>query len=300
LRLPARSIEGTAGPTALRGIAFALIAWLLFASMDAGSKLLAEGYSIIQILWIRFLSQAVIAAWLAARHGAVAGLRTRHLWLQSLRSLILVVEIGLFILAITVLPLANAHAIFAVTPLLVTALSVPILGERVGWRRWSAIGVAFLGMLIILRPGFGAINPMALVALLASCLFALYQVLTRIVSRHDPPMTTLFYTALIGAVGLSVIGPFHWDWPDARGWALFAVVACLGSSGHFLLIKALQLTPASVLQPFSYTVLVWATIVGFVVFGSLPDWPTVLGAAVIVGSGLYTLYRERRRTAVAD
>jgi drug/metabolite transporter (DMT)-like permease len=297
---PASAIDGVARATVARGIAFALLAWLLFASMDAGSKLLAEGYSIIQILWVRFLSQAVIAGWLAARHGLVAGLRTRHVWLQSLRSLILVIEIGLFILAITVLPLANAHAILAVTPLLVTALSVPILGERVGWRRWSAIGVAFFGMLIILRPGFGTMHPMALVALSCALMFAIYQVLTRMVGRDDPPMTTLFYTALVGAIGLTAVGPFYWSWPDARGWALFAMVACLGSSGHFMLIKALQLAPASVLQPFSYTVLVWATIVGFVVFGSLPDWPTVLGAAIVVASGLYTFYRERRRTSVAD
>jgi len=298
---PASAMEDrVARATVARGIAFALFAWLLFASMDAGSKLLAEGYSIIQILWVRFLSQAVIAGWLAGRHGLVAGLRTRHVWLQSLRSLILVVEIGLFILAITVLPLANAHAILAVTPLLVTALSVPILGERVGWRRWSAIGVAFLGMLIILRPGFGAMQPMALVALSCAVMFATYQVLTRMVGRDDPPMTTLFYTALVGAVGLSLIGPLYWDWPDAGGWALFAMVAGLGSSGHFMLIKALQLAPASVLQPFSYTVLVWATIVGFVVFGSLPDWPTVLGASIIVASGLYALYRERKRAAVED
>jgi drug/metabolite transporter (DMT)-like permease len=297
VRVGATSIEGTAGTAALRGIAFALVAWLLFASMDAGSKLLAEGYSIIQILWVRFLSQAVIAGWLAARHGVVAGLRTRHVWLQSLRSLILVVEIGLFILAITVLPLANAHAILAVTPLLVTALSVPLLREQVGWRRWSAIGVACVGMLIILRPGLGAMQPMALVALLCALMFAIYQVLTRMVGRDDPPMTTLFYTALIGAIGLSLIGPFYWEWPDGRGWALFALVACLGSSGHFLLIKALQLAPASLLQPFSYTVLVWATIVGFVVFDNLPDWPTVLGAGIIVASGLYTLYRERKRAS---
>jgi drug/metabolite transporter (DMT)-like permease len=296
----ASAIDGVARATVARGIAFALLAWLLFASMDAGSKLLAEGYSIIQILWVRFLSQALIAGWLAACHGLVLGLRTRHVWLQSLRSLILVVEIGLFILAITVLPLANAHAILAVTPLLVTALSVPILGERVGWRRWSAIGVAFVGMLIILRPGFGAMHPMALVALSCALMFALYQILTRMVGRDDPPMTTLFYTALVGAIGLTAVGPFYWSWPDARGWALFAMVAGLGSSGHFLLIKALQLAPASVLQPFSYTVLVWATIVGFVVFGSLPDWPTMLGASIIVASGLYALYRERKRAAVQD
>ena len=263
--------------------------------MDAGSKQLAESYSIIQILWVRFIALTVIAAWLARRQGGNAALHTRRFWLQSARSLLLVVEIGLFILTITVLPLAEAHAIVAVTPLLVTALSVPLLGEQVGIRRWSAIGVACVGMLIILRPGFGAVHPMALVALLCASMFALYQILTRIVSRDDPPMTTLFYTALVGVIGLTIIGPFSWTPPDPFGWALFGLVALLGAGGHFLLIKALQLAAASVLQPYSYTMLIWATVVGFAVFGNLPDLATVLGAAVIAASGIYTFARERAR-----
>ena len=294
---PVRALERPSGTATGRGIACALTAWLLFASMDAGSKLLAEGYPIVQILWVRFLSQLVIAAWLASRTQGWRGLRTRRLGLQSLRSAILVVEIGLFILSITVLALAEAHAILAVAPLLVTALSVPLLGEQVGIRRWSAIGVAFIGVLIILKPGFGVMQPMALVALLCAVMWSIYQILTRIVSRSDPPYTTFFYTALLGAIGLSVIGPFTWHPPDARGWGLFAMVAVLGASGHFLLIKALQLAPASVLQPFSYTVLVWATLVGFLVFGNLPDLTTILGASIVVASGLYTLARERQRGA---
>lgn len=285
---PARAGKASAG------IACALAAWLLFAGMDGASKLLAEGYSIIQILWVRYLTLVVIAAWLAYRHGGNAAFRTRHFWLQSARSAILVTEIGLFILTITVLPLAGAHAILAVTPLIVTALSVPLLGEQVGVRRWSAIGVAFVGVLIILRPGLGVMHPMALLALLCSAMFALYQILTRIVSRADPPLTTLFYTALVGVIGLSVIGPFYWTTPDVAGWALFALVAVLGAGGHYLLIKALQLAPASTLQPFSYTILIWATVVGFLVFGNLPDGGTVIGAVVIAASGIYTFARERR------
>jgi drug/metabolite transporter (DMT)-like permease len=119
-------------------------------------------------------------------------------------------------------------------------------------------------------------------------------VLTRVVSRTDPPLTTLFYTALIGAVALTVIGPFYWRAPDAQGWALLVLVAALGAGGHYLMIKALQLAPASVLQPFAYTVLVWATLVGFTVFGNLPDRSTVVGALIIVASGLYAFSRERR------
>jgi drug/metabolite transporter (DMT)-like permease len=261
--------------------------------MDAGSKLLAEQYSIIQILWVRFLSLLAVSGWLAVRQSR-RGLITRRFWLQSLRSLMLMVEMGLFILTITVLPLADVHAILAISPLIVTALSVPLLGEKVGIRRWAAVGVASLGMLIILRPGLAAMHPMALVALSCACMWSLYQVLTRIVSRTDPPLTTLFYTALIGAVALTLIGPFYWRTPDGRGWALFALVAVLGAGGHYLLIKALQLAPASLLQPFAYTVLVWATLVGFLMFGNLPDLPTVGGALIIVASGLYAFARERR------
>jgi drug/metabolite transporter (DMT)-like permease len=248
-----------------RGIACALTAWLLFACMDAGSKLLAADYSIIQILWVRFLSLLAVSGWLAARHGS-SGLITRRFWLQSLRSLMLMVEIGLFIWTITILPLADTHAILAISPLIVTALSVPLLGEKVGLRRWTAVGVASIGMLIILRPGLGAMHPMAAVALLCACMWSLYQVLTRIVSRTDPPLTTLFYTALIGALALTAIGPFYWRTPDAEGAALFALVA----------------VPA------------WATLIGFLVFGNLPDLLTVAGAAIIVASGLYTFARERR------
>jgi drug/metabolite transporter (DMT)-like permease len=301
-RSASRSASELAGAPAVpaatgRGIACVLAAWLLFACMDAGSKQLAADYSIVQILWLRFASLLAIAAWLARRRGGQTPFRTRHFWLQGARSLLLVVEIGLFILTITRLPLANAHAILAVTPLLVTALSVPLLGERVGLRRWVAIGVAFVGMLIILRPGLGVVHPMAPLALLCASMFALYQILTRIVGRDDPPMTTLFYTAVIGTCGLTLIGPFFWTAPDARGWALFALVACLGAGGHFLLIKALQLAPASVLQPFSYTTLIWATGIGFLVFGNLPDLATVAGATIIAASGIYSFARERRRTA---
>jgi drug/metabolite transporter (DMT)-like permease len=298
-RTPGPAVGRAAAPAASRGIAFVLVAWLLFAGMDAGSKLLAEHYSIIQILWVRFVSLAVIAAWLARRQSGSGALRTRHFWLQSLRSLLLVTEIGLFILTITVLPLAETHAILAVTPLIVTALSVPLLGERVGVRRWSAIGVALIGVLIILRPGLGAVHPIALVALLCALMFALYQILTRIVSRVDPPLTTLFYTALVGVGGLTLIIPFYWITPDVAGWALFGLVAALGASGHFLLIKALQLAPASTLQPFSYTILIWATLMGFLVFGNLPDLLTVAGAIVIASSGIYAFARERRLHAAS-
>jgi drug/metabolite transporter (DMT)-like permease len=276
-----------------RGVGYALAAGLLFACMDAASKKLGQDYPVLQILWVRFLPLALISAWLAARQH-VRGLVTRHFWLQSLRSLLFVTEIGVFVFAIRILPLADAHAMMAVAPLLVTALSVPLLGEQVGIRRWTAVGIAFVGVLIILRPGFAALEPVALLPLLAAAMWALYQVLTRIVTRRDPPLTTLFYSVIFGTVGLTLLVPFVWRAPDALAWALLAFAAITGACGHYLLIMALQLTPAAVLQPLSYMVLVWATLVGFVVFGDLPDGPTVLGAAIIVASGLYVVARERR------
>lgn len=276
-----------------RGILCAIAATLLFASVDAASKKLGQDYPVIQILWVRFLPLALISAWLAVRQHP-RGLRSARVWLQTLRSLLFVVEVGIFILAISILPLADAHAVLAVAPLIVTALSMPLLGEQVGIRRWTAVVVAFLGVLIILRPGFGVLDPVALLPLVAAFLWGLYQVLTRLVTRTDPPMTTLFYTVIIGAIGLTVLVPFVWRTPDALGWSLLTFAAAAGAGGHYLLIMALQLTPAVVLQPLWYLVLVWATLVGFVVFGDLPDWATVLGATIVVASGLYVVARERR------
>lgn len=297
------SVEGAFRPgaagaqgSAARGIVTVLVAWLMLACMDAGSKLLAEDYPIVQILWVRFVLLAAFAFWFTRRSAGIAGLRTRHLALQTARAVLLTVEIGLFIYAITVLPLASAHAIFAITPLLITALAVPLLGERVGARRWAAVGVAFLGVLVILRPDQGVIHPMSLIVLICAVMFALYQILTRMVSRNDPPPVTLFYTAALGAAGLTIIGPFFWVWPDAAGWALLLLVAFLGGGAHFLLIKALQQVPASVLQPFGYTIMLWATVVGFLVFGNLPDLWTIAGGTIIAASGVYAFARERLRS----
>jgi drug/metabolite transporter (DMT)-like permease len=276
-----------------RGIGYALAAGLLFACMDAASKTLIQTYPLLQILWVRFLPLALISAWLAVRKNG-RGLTTRHLWLQGLRSLLFVTEIAVFISAMRVLPLADAHAILAVAPLIVTALSVPMLGEQVGARRWTAVAVAFVGVLIILQPGVGVFEPYALLPLLAAAMWALYLVLTRIVGRSDPPLTSLFYAAFLGAIGLTLLVPFVWRAPDPGGWLLLMLVAVLGACGHYLLITALQLTPAATLQPLSYMMIVWATITGFLVFGDVPDWPTVLGAAIIVASGLYVVARERR------
>lgn len=287
----------SAAPGHARGIALAIAAMVVFASQDGLTKHLAQTYAVAQILWVRYAFFALFALWMTRSAGPRESLRSASPALQILRSVLLVAEIGMFVLAIRWLPLADTHAIMALTPLLVTALSVPLLGERVGLRRWSAVGVGFAGMLLILRPGMGALHPAAFFALGSAAMYACYIALTRKVSLADHSGTTLIYTALVGAAVMTLIGPFHWQWPDASGWAFLLTLAVTGATGHFLFIKALEAAPASVLQPFGYTVLVWATIIGYVFFGNLPDAPTVAGALVIVASGLYTIHREHVRSA---
>lgn len=293
------SIDRTRPPEAVQnsnplGIGIAVTGWLTLACMDAGSKILAASYPVVQILWFRYLLFIVVAYWLVKRLGRSVDLRPS--WLQISRGLLLVIQMGLLVFAFSQMALADVQAILAVTPLLVTAFSAPLLGERVGVRRWAAVGVAFIGMLVILRPGINVLQPITLLVLLSALLGALYLILTRLAGRTDPPEVSLFWVAVTGLVVLSAAVPFFWRVPtNAADWALLFLVAVLGIIGHFCLIKAFQLAEASVLQPYIYTGLIGAIVVGYVVFDDLPDLPTIIGAAIIVASGLYVLARERRR-----
>lgn len=273
---------------------------MIFACQDAVTKLLVQDYAAAQILWVRYVMFAAFALVLARRKRPLAHvLRSTRPWLQITRSLFIVVEIGLFILAVRLLPLADAHALLATTPLIVTAVSAAFLGEAVGIRRWSAVLVGFAGVLVILRPGAGVFDIGSLWALLAAFLFAGYQAMTRVVSRSDDGETSLLYMAVVGVVAMTCVGPWFWVPPTPLAWLGLTAIAVTGTAGHLLLIRALECAPASVLQPFNYTQLVWATLVGFVVFGDFPDAWTIAGAAVVVASGLYTIYRERIRKGAA-
>ena len=283
--------------TAARGIVLILAANLGFAGMDAVSKTLTMEYSVAQILWVRFAFFAAFASVLALRRGGgvLRQFRTERPAFQVARSALLVAEIGCFILAFRYMPLAETHSIGAVFPLVITALSALWLGEAVGIRRWTAVCIGFFGMLVILRPGLAVFEPIALLPLAGAIGFAVYQVMTKVLSRTDSMETILLYTGWVGFAIMTFIGPFYWTWPDARGWGLLMLAGLLGSIGHMTVIKALEIAPASVLQPFNYTLLVWATGIGFLVFGDLPDFWTVLGASIIVTSGLYVWWRERVR-----
>jgi len=282
-----------------RGIVLAILAMMVFATQDAVTKYLAQSYSAPQIVWIRYLLFSVFALILATRQRPLRMvLSSRRPILQIVRSLIIVAEIAIFVVAVRVLPLADAHALLATTPLMVTALSALFLGEAVGIRRWAAVGMGFVGVLVILRPGLTVLQPGALLALGAAFLFAVYLVLTRVI-RTDDGETSLLYMALVGAAVMTLLGPAYWTWPTPAHWAWLVALSITSSLGHFLLIKALAAAPASTLQPFNYMLLVWATITGYVVFGHFPDAWTVTGAAIVVASGLYTILRERRLAAEA-
>ena len=283
---------GAAGrPTA--GIASMVAAMCLLASMDATAKWLVADYAIAQILLLRFCVFLLLALVLAAREGFAASLRSRRPGLQLVRCLVMLAEIYVFVWAFSLLPLADVHGIAALSPLLAMALAVPLLGERVGWQRWVAVAVGFAGVAMIVRPGAGVMGPAAAVPLCAALLWALLQVLIRKVGLVDSVATTSLYSAAVAAAVTAATAPFVWRPPDAEGWGLMLLAGALGSLGHLLLFRALQLAPASALQPFGYALVAWAAVMGFAVFGEFPDGWTLAGIAVVVASGLFAFNRER-------
>lgn len=280
-----------------RGILWMLLAIFLFVSMDATAKYLSQSYPVAQVVWARYVFHVLVVA--LALHGRVPRLlRSERLGLQLVRSLLLVATTGCFFLALSVMPLANASAMMLVAPLIVTGLSVPLLGEPVGLRRWLAVVVGFSGALLILKPGLGAFDWWALLPLLAASVYALYQIATRVLAHSDPPETTILYTGLVGALVASAVVPWYWQAPDAAGWATMAVVGTIGGASQFALIKAFHSAPAAVVSPFGYSNMVWATLYGLVLFGEFPGAGTLTGAGVLIASGLYVWYRERVRKGV--
>ncbi|MCS6878889.1 MAG: DMT family transporter [Geminicoccaceae bacterium] len=292
-RLSARPL---AAPSELAGIGLAVAAMACFGAMDALSKLLVTDYPVPLVLWLRHLLALPLALLTLGPAVVRSGWRSARPGLQVARAALLVTEIGIVFFCFRALPLADVHAVLAVTPLVVTALSVPLLGERVGWRRWAAVAVGFLGVLVIIRPGLSVVHPASLLAVLAATMYALYNVLTRMVGTLDPPHTSFLWQSVVSAALLSLIGPFFWTPLAPRAWAQLLGLAALGASGHYLLVRALAHAPAVVIQPFSYTMLVWAVVMGYLVFGDFPDLWTITGALVVVAAGCYAAWREYVRS----
>ena len=279
--------------SSMQGITWHVMGMLLFGSMDAVSKYLTTLLPVPEILWVRYLFFAFFGFVLAIYLGGFKALQTKILIIQILRGLALVGEIILFTYSFRYLPLADAHVMAATVPLIVLALAVPILGEKVGFRRWLAVVIGFLGILIILRPGFDEWNPILILPLLGALGFAVYLVLTRMAARHDSVGTSAFFTGIVGFIVLSFMVPAQWEVPTVQEWGWLIVASILGLVAHISIMKGLTLSEASALQPFNYIVLVWATFLGFVVFDDIPDLITCAGAGVIVASGLYAWNRER-------
>lgn len=284
----------SASPASIRrGILWIVLASILFAIMNAAAKFLYTTYPIGEVLWARYFFHSVLLVVLL-RHRLFATMKTVNPGVQIARSFLLFLTSAGFFAGLYFIPLAEASAIMFTAPILVTVLSIPLLGEHVGPRRWAGVAVGFAGALIITRPGFGALHVAAFLPICGSFCYAAYQILTRSISTSDGPMTAFAYAGLVGIVATSAALPFFWVTPDATGWFLMAVVGLLGGTGHFLVIKGLAAAPASIASPFGYAILIWVTLYGYFIFDQLPDPWTVLGALLIVGAGLYIFHREQR------
>lgn len=281
----------------LLGIGLTLAAMFAFAVMDGLGKVISASVAIPQILLIRFAVFAAVVVTLLRWQGqSVRAIATSaRPGLQFVRALVLIVEAATFMIAFRMMALADVHAIAAASPLIVVVLSMLVLGDRVGPRRIAAVLVGFVGVLMIVRPGFEKLELPVLVSLFAACLWGTYQIFVRLCGRFDRSETTTLWTALVGLGASSVIGPAVWTWPTALEWAGLIAIAVLGALAHVMMIKAISVAEPTILQPYSYTMFVWAIVVGYLLFGDLPDRWTLSGAAVIIASGLYVWHRERRR-----
>ncbi len=283
----------------VRAIAFIAVGMTFFGLSDALAKLLVADLPVFEVVWARYTFHFVFLFVLLRPKSLRRLVRTRHPRLQFIRSAMHFMAAFCAFLALRYLPLAEATAIAFLWPLLACVLSVPILGERVGRWRWAAIFVGLAGALIIIRPGLGVVHWAAFLALGMAAAYAAYHVLTRRVGAADPFMTSLFYMGTVGVVVTTATLPFIWMPPDQTQWLLLATLGLSGATSHFCVIQALQNAAASTLAPFGYIHLVSATLLGYVIFDALPDGPTIVGALIIVLSGLFLFYRERVRTREA-
>jgi len=265
-----------------------------FVLMDATAKYLSQWYPVPGIVWARYcINLAMLLAWLAAR-GELKRIRTARPGIQLARGFLLAAATSLYFTSLKVLPLADAAAIAFVLPLFVAALAVPLLGERLDASRTIAIFIGLAGALIIVRPGTDLFTPYALLPVAMALCNALYQVLTRKIAGEEHPLTSLIWGAIVGAVLLSATAPVYWVTPQvAWHWVLLGVIGLLASVGHYLLIRAYDFASATLLAPYTYTAIVWAILLGFFLFGNLPDGWSVAGMGVIVISGMFLATRQR-------
>lgn len=277
------------------GILMMVTTTFIFAVQDGISQHLAREYNVFMVVMIRYWFFAAFVMTVASRKagGLMAAAATEQPYVQAFRGVLLAAEICVMVAAFTFLGLVESHAVFACYPLLIAALSGPVLGERVGWRRWVAIGVGFIGVIIILEPGFGVFRPEAAIAVVSALMFALYGLLTRYVARKDSAATSFFWTGTTGAVAMTCVGIWFWEPMSQSNWIWMGALCITGALGHFTLIKCYEVAEASAVQPFAYLQLVFASIIGVTIFSETIRTNVAIGAALIVAAGLFTLWRQR-------
>lgn len=287
-------MTGSRNPTL--GIWLMVAAVATFAAQDAFAKHLAATYSTLMVIMIRYWVFAGFVTALALRRpeGPRAAIRSTRLSAHLVRSVLLVAEICLIVWGYTQIGLINSMAVFSVCPLLIVALSGPILGERIIWQRWVAVAAGLVGVLVILRPGMGVFSWAALLPLAAAFLFALYSVLTRLTTRDEPAFPAFFWPGVIGAVLMTGLGLPHLKPMEPLDMGFLAAYCALSILSHWLLLKCYEQVEASRVQPYAYLQLVFATLIGMAVYGEVLELPVAIGSVIVVGAGLYALSLERK------
>lgn len=276
------------------GIILMTMTAFVFAMQDGISRYLAEEYNVFVVVMIRYWFFAAFVIAVSVQSGHLRDVvRTHFPALQLGRGVLLAAEICITVLAFTMLGLTESHALFICYPLIITALSGPVLRESVGWRRWVAVAVGFVGVIFVLQPDNGVFSPHAILPLIGALGFATYHLLTRYVARIDSTATSFFYTGTIGAVVMTVVGLYYWEPITGTDAYWMALLCVTGAFGHWLLIKTYQYAEASAVQPFAFLQLPFGASLGMMAFGETLRWNVALGATIIVGAGLFTLWRER-------
>lgn len=284
-----------------RGIFLMIAAVAAFAAQDGFSRHLAESYNTLMVIMVRYWFFAAFVLILALRRpeGLRAAVRSSHLGAHVIRSVLLVAEICIIVYGYTQIGLIQSHAIFAVCPLLVVALSGPILGERLSWQRWAAVATGLIGVLIILQPGVGVFSWAALLPLAAAFSFATYSVLTRLTTRDEATFPALFWPGVIGAVIITAIGLPNWQPIQGADLGFLLIYACISIFSHWLLLKCYEVAEASSVQPFAYLQIVFVSIIGVSLYGETVAPAMVAGTALIVAAGIYALWHTNRHTKAA-
>ena len=275
--------------TTYLGIIFAILAYFSFSLLDVIQKTTVIYHSIFQMLFLKYFFTLFLSFAESYRKKNISFYLSRNVKLQIVRSVLSIIESGLFVLSFRYLTLANAHSIGSLAPVIIVALSALILREKVNLKTWIAIFFGFLGVLIIMRPGLSIFDPKSLIPLTAAFFLSLYQIVTRKVSETDKPETSLFYTSIIGIMLMSVLMPFYWYPMQSFSYYLFIGVGLFFALGIYFQIIALTFTRASVVQPFHYTLILWAIVLGYIFYDDVPDNYTILGAVIITLSGIYVL-----------